>query len=394
MEPAEQNKTSKFFSMFFALVIGLIIAYVIVDKYLENTGQQINPDLISELTEGEGTKIEPKTVDQLQTSAWIPYWDFKRGLETLKQNPDKFDQVNPVVYELNEDGSLKKTKGNTYKPLQNYALQNNIDFVPSIAMFDHDLFSKVLQDEENLNRHVEAIINEIKENDFDGIDLDYESTKLDDKENYHRFIQLLERKLQSLEDERQKNLILSITVLTKWGDNTYYSSMRETRQVQDWNFFGQYADEIKIMAYDYTSQSSSEPGPIAPLYWIDQVLKKAIEEIPHEKISLGVHTYGYNWAASEVDIDIEIEENLIADTVQADAYTYDQTQNIIGSYPGKKDYDSAIGESIYTYKRDGEDRILIFMNYQGLIDRNQLAADYGIKGVSYWRLGGDSLLKY
>lgn len=341
------------------------------------------------------TKVnKSKDVEDLTTSAWIPYWDYSRGLETLKNNKGSFNSISPVIYEVNEDGSLKQTKPDQWKELHEYAKENDIDFIPSIAMFDHELFTKVLQSDENLERHIKAIITEIEENEFDGIDLDYESTKLADKNKYEEFIINFKLQISNLEKKLDKKLIFSVTVLPKWGIETIYPSLSETRQVQDWKFLSEHADEIRIMAYDYTSQYSQYPGPIAPLNWIELILEKATNEIAEEKIVLGLHNYGYNWAAGEVNDAVDFLSNPPTEKIRADAYTIDQVQEILDTYPGNEGLEETWGERIYAYKREGNDRVLIFVTDEGIVMRKELAAKYGIKGVSFWRLGGDEGIKY
>jgi len=289
---------------------------------------------------------------------------------------------------VNEDGTLKKTKGDTYKELQKYAQDNDIEFIPSIAMFDHEIFTKVLQNEGHMQIHVNSIIEEIEENDFDGIDLDYESTKLDDKDEYQEFIKQLSEKCKEIDAK------LTITVLAKWNPDIAYPSLNETRKVQDWKYLSKYADEIRIMAYDYTSQYSEEPGPIAPITWIELILQKAVAEIPREKIVLGAHNYGYNWAAQSLDPEIDFETNPPTEKIRADAYTYDQIVAIKGKYQGKDEKNILWAERYYVYEREGSSRVLVYLDQEGITERKSLAAEYGIKGISFWRLGGDQKLKY
>jgi len=328
------------------------------------------------------------------TSAWIPYWDYSRGLNTLKANKGKFNSISPVIYELNKNGSLKKTKGDTYIELQNYAKQNGIKFIPTIAMFDHELFTPILQNDDNRTRHINAVLEEIESNNYDGIDLDYESTKLTDKEKYFDMIKRIRTGIDDIETRKNVQLTFSITVLAQWGDETYYPSLRETRQVQDWKELSKYADEIRIMAYDYTSQYSTEPGPIAPLPWIDEVMKKATDEIPKEKIILSLHNYAYNWASAEVDPNVDFENNPPGEKIKADAFTYDKVLEIKAKYKGTDSNDMLWSEHYYSYKKDGASRIMIYVDKENIIERTDIAKRYGIKGVCFWRLGGDSKLGY
>ena len=57
-------------------------------------------------------------------------------------------------------------------------------------------------------------------------------------------------------------------------------------------------DTIRVMAYDY-SVPSGEPGPIAPLPWVDGVIAgtSAASGDP-SKLVLGIPLYGYNWVVA------------------------------------------------------------------------------------------------
>ena len=51
--------------------------------------------------------------------------------------------------------------------------------MPTVSLFDADILKEILN--QHLDEHVDAIANVVKENNYDGIDIDYESTYLDDK---------------------------------------------------------------------------------------------------------------------------------------------------------------------------------------------------------------------
>ena len=55
------------------------------------------------------------------------------------------------------------------------------------------------------------------------------------------------------------------------------------------------------MTYDYTSPTSPNAGPIAPIDWIEQVIAYAKQSgIPTKKIYLGIHLYSYEWNNGKV----------------------------------------------------------------------------------------------
>jgi spore germination protein YaaH len=65
--------------------------------------------------------------------------------------------------------------------------------------------------------------------------------------------------------------------------------------VYDYASITPHVDSIRIMAYDY-SIPSGEPGAIAPLPWVEQIIAatSAVSGDP-SKLVLGIPLYGYNW---------------------------------------------------------------------------------------------------
>jgi spore germination protein YaaH len=336
----------------------------------------------------------------LTTSAWIPNWASDSGMISFQEHAEKIDIISPVWYEISENGDLIDKRPNNYEEIISTIRSTDTRLVPAIAMFDHELFTKILQSPESLENHTKSIVKEVLDKNYDGIDLDYESTKLSDKEKYFKFVEQLSR------DLHQKDKMLIVTVLAKWGDDVIYPSLKETRQVQDWEKLSKYADQIRIMAYDFTFSRSPQPGPIAPLFWIEKVLDYAITKIPKEKIILGIHLYSYEWWCELDESDEKknpdcmldfIESPIILDSFTeektARSYTYSTVKSLVSEFDGRLiEYQ---GEQIFRYKKINpqtkimEERVLVYIDSGGVKKRLELAKSYGIQGVAYWRLGGE-----
>src|SRR5690606_15611164 len=143
---------------------------------------EVNPEIKTDLVEN----LENNKFDSFEFtfSGWIPYWGSPSGLNSLKNNPTLFSSVSPVWFEVNKDGSLKNKYPSNKGEIISFLKENNIELIPAIAMFDHELFTEVLQNKDNFNNHIQSIVDTVVNNDYDGIDLDYESTKLSDKGKY------------------------------------------------------------------------------------------------------------------------------------------------------------------------------------------------------------------
>ncbi len=367
---------------------GLILLISFLTKTSESKSSktdnfEVNPEIKTDLVEN----LENNKFDSFEFtfSGWIPYWGSPSGLNSLKNNPTLFSSVSPVWFEVNKDGSLKNKYPSNKGEIISFLKDNNIEIIPAIAMFDHELFTEVLQNKDNFNNHIQSIVDTVVNNDFDGIDLDYESTKLSDKVKYFEFLSALSKELKS------KNKKLIVTVIAKWGDNITYPSLVETREVQDWSLIQNYADKIRIMAYDYTFIKSKFPGPIAPINWIDEVLKYGVSKVDPKKLVLGVHLYAYEWIGKDdtkLPFVPSMKMNSSGDS-EAKAFTYAEVKNILKSNDGKSGtYES---EKIFDYvAKDNISRTLVYIDQKGINDRINLAKKYNISGIAFWRIGGES----
>ena len=127
------------------------------------------------------------------------------------------------------------------------------------------------------------------------------------------------------------------------------------------------------MTYDYTLQSSTTPGPISPISWVEESIVFALENIPKEKILMGIPLYSYLWKDQKASA-------LVASSVE----------NILSNINTTPKYDPKIKEGLIEYLcLDGLRCTLYFQSQQSVLDRVTLAKKYSLLGVTYWRLGSE-----
>ena len=342
--------------------------------------------------------VQYKYNPDIKTTAWIANWAWDSGVEGLEKHQNKMYSVSPVWYELNADGTLVDLKKSDSAKFIKRLKSQNIKLIPTIANFDHELFDKVLQNQESIDMNIRLILEEVDKYNYDGIDLDYESIQLDDKTKYFEMLKQLSAELQ----KREKELV--VTVVAKWSDEDIYKGLRETRKVQDWSEIAKYSDEIRIMTYDYTFSGSKFPGPIAPLNWMEQVAQYALTKVPAEKLMLGIHLYSYEWWIEDdmtnpdlelaLDIKYSQDDNYTDNSRKVRSYTHDVVQQLISEVKGDTiDYQ---GEKFFTYSKindktnKNEKRVLVYIDKAGIDMRKELAKKYGFKGVAFWRLGNEA----
>lgn len=328
----------------------------------QNTVQEEQEEEIKEEQEEDTEEVEGISFSQ---SAWIPSFDFENGLKSLEARKDIIREVNPVLYGVNNDGTLlnRKPTEEALKSFLQYCKLEGIKVIPTIGSYDFRIMGSVMQSDVYIDKHVQEIINEINKYGYDGIDIDYERIRTSERDGYLAFLRKLKTELEKINKE------LSVTVFAKTRDNT-----QDTLYAQDWIEIGKIADKVRIMAYDYTLQTSTIPGPIGPIDWIEEVLAYAEGKIPKEKTILGIHLYAYLWKEEK-----------------ASALTYSAVLNILKNVKGE--HNAEIGEGYAEYKcSDGSRCILFYQTPEGVKERINIANKYNLAGVSYWRLGGEEKL--
>jgi spore germination protein YaaH len=144
------------------------------------------------------------------------------------------------------------------------------------------------------------------------------------------------------------------------------------------------------MAYDY---SVAEPGPIAPVEWVRDVvdtLSAAVPEQYHDKLVLGVPSYGVNWVVSTLGDCPESADGRTGVTARG-------AHELAARRSGTPVYDPVTAEWSFTYAlevTEGEEscvqnRLVRWVDGDGVAERVMIAREAGWGGVALWALGYD-----
>jgi HAD superfamily hydrolase (TIGR01509 family) len=328
----------------------------------------------------------------LNVQAWTPYWALDDALPELEQHADVFHQLSPFWFEatgVNDIGVAAGTPADEAERFLDEARRNDIPLVASILdATDPGTMAGILADERTRARHVRAIAGFAADNDFAGIDIDYEQFAFADgratwastRPNWVAFVTELAERLHA--DGRA--LVVSIPPVYDAGqtdDSGYW--------VYDYASIAPVVDAIRVMAYDY-SNASSDPGPVAPLDWVRRIVAgtSAAAGDP-SKLVLGVPLYGYNWPVS---VDGECPDSDPAEVTTVTTRTVDELIARRGATPA---YDPATGEWSFTYELVADDgttsctqqRQVNYVAADGAQARMQLAVDAGFGGVALFAFG-------
>lgn len=311
------------------------------------------PDTVSPVT------LAPTTPRNREVTIWS-YYVGALEMATLLANQEVIGEVNPFWYELTGDGSIRGSvqNGAGLDKLQ----KAGIRVLPSIMnSFSAGRVHNVVSDPDRRRQHIADIVTLVLENNFDGIDIDYESLDPQDRDDFSLFIEELADALHG-EDK-----LLSIAVHPKASDEGSW----EGPAAQDWARLGAVVDEFKIMTYDY-HWSTSDAGPIAPVEWANQVIDYAAAVVPPQKTYLGVHFYGYDWLGKN-----------------AKPLTWMEVQTLIQRHAAQVQRDES-NEGWFTYDAGAPSTVYFADALSVETKVSEIFARHPeLAGISIWRLGSE-----
>ncbi|HPZ44019.1 MAG TPA: glycosyl hydrolase family 18 protein [Bacillota bacterium] len=278
-------------------------------------------------------------------------------------NRELIHEVSPLWYYVREDGSLKEeVDGEALK----LARDSGVKVIPLVA-FLSNASSFVLKGDEARKAAIAGIARVVREHGYDGINIDFEIVKAAgrdyqaEREGLSLFVEGLRREL----DPSGKRL--DICVLPPEQPPVHLA------QIYDPAVLSELADRLVVMTYDH-SHSGTEPGPVAPLPWVEANIKALLQlGIPPEKISLGIASYGYDWPTGGT---------------RADVVSAREVMQSIGQGIFSAEWDSSSQTPFVMYRDSrSRDREIWFENSAASEQKMELIKKYRLAGFYLWRLG-------
>ncbi len=324
--------------------------------------------------------------------AWVPYWaldassaDFdQRGPSMREVSPFWFNAagVDQIIVDPNASAELTARFMEQAKSADVEVVPSIIDALPAGTM------AAILADPVTRARHVEAIRAFAADGGYDGIDIDYEQFAFADgrdtwaatRPNWVSFVEELGAALHA--DGR--TLTVSIPPVYDAGQTA-----QSGYWVYDYGAIVEHVDRIRMMAYDY---SVTEPGPIAPVDWVESAITGAIEATGSpDKLVLGLPAYGRNWP---VFVAGECPQNDVPGRTTVSARSVDDLIARREVQPVRVD---ETGEWMFEYDLEVTDgttscvqtRQVHYIDGDGIRLRMDLAREYRLDGVALWALGFD-----
>ncbi|HSK98412.1 MAG TPA: glycosyl hydrolase family 18 protein [Euzebyales bacterium] len=300
---------------------------------------------------------------------YVPYWEQRSAVADALQAADLLTTVAPWWYAPTEDGGVVEqhpdftdTGDDVVQRLRGRGLR----VMPTIANhrdgeWDFEVVPRMIADPEARTAHVDNLTGLAVDRGFDGIVVDYELLGADDRDNFTAFLTELAAALH----ERDLRLAVALHAQTSDEGSGGHNA------AQDYRAIGRVVDEVHLMAYDL-HYDESEPGPIAPLPWVDDVLEYATAHVPPEKVLLGVGLFGYDWPVGGT----------------ADGLQLHEVAELVADRGGEAGWDEDAAAPWLTYEDDGVARTVWYEDAPSVAAKLALVEEHGLGGAFLWRLGG------
>jgi len=242
-----------------------------------------------------------------EISGWIPYWRTATGTADVLPHLASLTEVNPFVYTIKSDGTLVDNGKLDEEPWLSFikeAKRQKVRVIPTIMTSNGDLLHTLLGNQKSRIAFEDRIVKLVKTNGFDGIDIDFEGKRAEDKANFATFLKGLYMRMGT------KWVMCTIESRTPTDSRYYGTDIPPDAEVyaNDFKAINKYCDRVRIMAYDQqgvdsklaaqAASSSQLYAPIADPAWVEKVVNLAAKDIKRSKITIGVPTYGYEYSVT------------------------------------------------------------------------------------------------
>ena len=290
------------------------------------------------------------------------------GHASLFAHLNQIDVLSPAWYDANADGSIT---GYARRDVIDAAHASGVAIIPLVVNKDVDpgVGHAILADPARRAALARNLVNEAKTRGYAGFQLDFEQIPWTDRD-------LLTALVQDCANAfHPAGLNLSIAVIPRLpGDDTATGTLRD--YVHQWS--GAYdfaalaraADFLSFMTYD-EHNGVTPPGAVSGTPWIRQALEFSMQGVPPEKATLGLPTYYHDWTGV----------GRLTSSSYADAMTLAQTYGATPAFDGTEE------EIHFGYNAYGVHHELWIQSTETLRRKLPLVYEYGLKGISVWRLG-------
>ena len=271
--------------------------------------------------------------------------------------------VSPTFFTLRDEGKgeVIENVGNSGTAYITWAHNNGYKVWPSISNNSYiNTTSDIMRDYKLRQNLINKIVSLVVKYDLDGINIDFENMKAEDKSLFNRFIIELTPRL------KEYGKVVSVDVTAPDGSENW-------SMCYDRHTIGKVADYIVYMAYD--QNGDSKEGTTAGCDWTEVNIKKFVgtqEEIDSKKVILAVPFYTRVWYTNEngQKRSVAVDMKRLVEIIPS------------GS---KKTWDDSLKQYVTEYTKNGRKYKVWIEDEKSLDAKLSLIFEYNLAGAAYWK---------
>lgn len=310
---------------------------------------------------------EQKQIDGKVNLVWDYYSEVASAPDRTGVTMDGVNVVSPAFFHLNSKGELTENIGQEGKKYIEWAHNNGYKVWPMVQNAGSGMISvtsEIMNDYNKRQELINEIVSACVKYKLDGINLDFENMKQEDKDMYSRFVIELTPRLKDM------GVVISVDVTAPDGSETW--SMCFDRHV-----IGDVADYIVFMAYDQYGASSNKSGTTAGYNWVELSLNKFLktEEIENSKIILAIPLYARLWT-----------EDSSGKVVKQSTVPLKNMNSIIPERANKQ-WNDDLKQYYVEYKDNSYTKKIWIEDEKSLKEKISLITNNNLGGVASWEKG-------
>ena len=231
--------------------------------------------------------------------------------------------------------------------------------------FNPDLTHEILSSSKSREKLIKEIVDIYENYNVDGMNIDFENIYLKDKYLLTQFI----RELYPIFKEKEMTVSMDVTPISV-SENWSLSFDRKS--------LSEIVDYIMLMTYDQHWAGSPVAGSVAEYSWVEESIANVLEEIPSEKLVLGIPFYTRLWKVEKTDGGEEVSSQALS---MESANKFIKDNNI------KLEWNEESGQYYGETVIDGINYKIWVEDARSLQLKSSLVNKYDLAGIASWRKG-------
>lgn len=266
--------------------------------------------------------------------------------------------ISPTWFEFEDEAGNLSDKGTREYVLE--ARKKGLKVWPLLSHnFTNTSLTKIILSSTAKRQHViDQIIEKSEQYGYEGINIDIENIQPETSDVWVQFMRELYPQLKA------EGLMVSVDVYMPSDWSNHYQRGK----------IAQVCDYFIVMAYDQHWSGSETAGSVAELAWVEDGIIRNLEEVPKEKLVLGIPFYTRLWKET-------------SDGLETSSYGMRSAAQIIKDWGITPILDEESGQKYAEIEQDGDTYKIWIEDSSSIAKRISLIEKYDLAGYGAWKLG-------